>query len=137
MFTGLATALALASLSPLQAQSTLEMFNRDDSGIRGCQGQAAQRGANPWAPRVYATWALGEGMVVMRDGQRLRSSAYQRRDAGNRTSMWWKVPGSRVELTFTTQRSGYETSAGDGTLRLFSGISGDSISIPVRVDEGC
>ena len=100
-------------------------------------GQASPRGSQPWSQRVYATWALGEATVLMSDGQSLRTSAYERSDAGNRTSMWWQVPGYRVELTFSTQRSGTETSAGSGALRMFSGAAGDSISVPVRVDEGC
>ena len=130
-------ALAMALMPPLQAQPLLTTFNRDDSGIMGCHGQASSRGSQPWSQRVYATWALGEATVVMSDGQSLRTSAYERSDAGNRTSMWWQVPGYRVELTFSTQRSGTETSAGSGALRMFSGAAGDSISVPVRVDEGC
>jgi hypothetical protein len=79
----------------------------------GCQGQAPPRGAKPWSQKVVATWALGEGTVVMAD------------------------PGYRVELTFSSKRTGYETSGGNGAMRVFSGTAGDSISIPVRVDEGC
>ena len=133
----LGVALAMALVPPLQAQPTLSTFNRDDAGIMGCQGQASSRGSQPWSQRVYATWALGEATVLMSDGQSLRTSAYERSDAGNRTSMWWQVPGYRVELTFSTQRTGTETSAGSGALRMFSGAAGDSISVPVRVDEGC
>lgn len=51
--------------------------------------------------------------------------------------MAWKVPGYRVELTVFTQRSGIDTSAGRGALRMVSGTAGDSIILPVRVDEGC
>ncbi len=135
---GAGLALALVALAqPLQAQPSLQTFDRDDSGIMGCQGQAAPRGAKPWSQKVYATWALGEGTVVMADGQALRSYAYERSDAGGRKSMWWVIPGYRVELTFSTQRTGYETSGGNGAMRVFSGTAGDSISIPVRVDEGC
>ena len=133
----LGMALVMALMPPLQAQPLLKTFNRDDSGIMGCQGQAAPRGTKAWSQRVYATWALGEATVVMGDGQSLRSSAYERSDAGNRASMWWQIPGYRVELTFSTKRSGTETSAGTGALRMFSGTAGDSISMPVRVDEGC
>lgn len=132
---GLALSMALAL--PLLAQPSLQLFDRDDSGIMGCQGQAAPRGTKAWGNRVYATWALGEGTVVMADGQTLRSYAYERSDVGERTSMWWQISGYRVELTFSTKRTGHETSAGNGAIRVFSGAAGDSISIPVRVDEGC
>jgi hypothetical protein len=135
---GAALALALLALAPpLHAQPSLQTFDRDDTGIMGCQGQASPRGAKAWSQKVYATWALGEGTVVMADGQGLRSSSYERSDAGGRTSMWWQIPGYRVELTFSTKRTGYETSGGNGAMRVFSGTAGDSISIPVRVDEGC
>ena len=133
----LGLALSMALVQPLQAQPSLQIFHRDDSGIMGCQGQASPRGSEAWGDRVYATWALGEGTVVMADGQGLRSSAYQRSDVDGRTFMWWEIPGYRVELMFSTKRTGYETSAGDGALRVFSGVAGDSISMPVRVDEGC
>jgi len=43
---------------------------------------------------------------------------------------------SRAPLA-SGQRSCTETSAGSGALRMFSGAAGDSISVPVRVDEGC
>ena len=133
-----ALALAFIALAhPLQAKPSLQTFNRDDSGIMGCQGQAAPRGAKAWGQRVYATWTLGEGTVVMADGQNLNSYAYERSDAGGRSVMSWKVPGYQVELTFSTKRTGYETSGGNGAMRVFSGTAGDSVSIPVRVDEGC
>jgi hypothetical protein len=132
---GLALTMALAQ--PLMAQPSLQLFDRDDSGIMGCQGQAAPRGTKAWGNRVYATWALGEGTVVMADGQTLRSCAYERSDVGERTSMRWQISGYRVELTFSTKKTGYETSAGNGAIRIFSGAAGDSISIPVGVDEGC
>ena len=132
---GLALSMVLAQ--PLQAQPSLQLFDREDSGIMGCQGQAAPRGTQAWGNRVYGTWALGEGTLVMADGQTLRSYAYERRDVGDRTSMWWQIPNYRVELTFSTKKSGYETSAGNGAIRVFSGAAGDSASIPVRVDEGC
>jgi hypothetical protein len=133
-----AWALALLAVAqPLQAQPSLQTFDRDDAGIMGCQGQAAPRGAKAWSQRVYATWALGEGTVVTADGQALRTDAVERSDAGGRTSMWWQIPGYRVELTFTSQRTGYETSGGNGAMRVYSGAAGDSISLPVRVDEGC
>lgn len=134
---GLATTMALAL--PLQGQPLLRLFNRDDSGIMGCQGQAAPRGTKAWSNRVYATWTLGlgEGTLVVADGDTLRSYAYERSDFGDGTSMWWQIPNYRVELTFSTKKTGYETSGGNGAIRVFSGVSGDSISIPVRVDEGC
>jgi hypothetical protein len=135
---GAALALALlAVVQPLEAQPSLQTFDRDDSGIMGCQGQVAPRGAKPWSQKVVATWSLGEGTVVMADGQALRSYAYERSDAGGRTFMWWQIPGYRVELTFSSKCTGYETSGGNGAMRVFSGTAGDSISIPVRVDEGC
>jgi hypothetical protein len=135
--TALGLALTMALAQPLLAQPSLQTFDRDDSGIMGCQGQAAPRGTQAWGKRVYATWALGERTVVIADGQTLRNYAYERSDVGERTSMWWKIPNYRVELTFTTKRTGHETSAGNGAIRVFSGNPGDSISIPVRVDEGC
>jgi len=119
------------------AQPRLATFDSRDAGIMGCQGQAAPRGSKAWGDRVYASWALGEQTLVMRQGNQLESHAYERSDAGGRTSMWWRIPGYRVELTFTTKRTGYETSGGNGSMRIFSGAPGDSISIPVRVDEGC
>ncbi len=134
-FLGLAMTMALTQ--PLQAQPTLQTFNRDDAGIMGCQGQAAPRGTKAWGQRVYATWALGESTVVMADGQTLRSFPYERSDAGGRSSMWWQIPGYRVELTFSAKRTGHETSGGNGAMRIFSGTAGDSVSIPVRVNEGC
>ena len=132
---GLATTMALAL--PIQAQPSLQLFNRDDSGIMGCQGQAAPRGTKAWSNRVYATWKLGEGTLVVADGDTLRSYAYERSDLGERKFMRWQIPNYRVELTFSTKKTGYETSGGNGAIRVFSGVSGDSISIPVRVDEGC
>ena len=131
-----ATALLAAPLAA-GAQPRLAAFDSRDAGIMGCQGQAAPRGSKAWGDRVYASWALGEQTLVMRQGNQLESYAYERTDAGGRTSMWWRIPGYRVELTFTTKRTGYETSGGNGSMRIFSGAPGDSISIPVRVDEGC
>ncbi len=127
----------MALPQPVQAQPSVPTFARDDAGIMGCQGQAAPRGAKAWSPRVYAIWALGESTVVMSDGQTLRSHAYERSDVEGRTSMSWRIPGYSVELTFSTKRTGYETSGGNGAMRVFSGTGGDSVSIPVRVDEGC
>mgnify|MGYP006289283863 CR=1 FL=1 len=127
----------IAAALPAYAQPSVPAFNRDDAGIMGCQGQAAPRGGKAWGSRVYATWTLGQATVVMADGEALRSYAYERSDAGGRTSMWWQIPGYRVELTFTTQQTGTETSGGTGAMRVFSETPGDSLSLPVRVDEGC
>lgn len=127
----------LASPVAAGAQPRLATFDSRDAGIMGCQGQAAPRGSKAWGDRVYASWALGERTLVMRQGDQLESYAYERSDAGGRTSMWWQIPGYRVELTFTTKRTGYETSGGNGSMRIFSGTAGDSVSIPIRVDEGC
>jgi hypothetical protein len=104
----LPTATALVT-APLVAgaQPRLATLDGHDAGILGCQGNQLER------------------------------YAYERSDAGDRTSMWWRIPDYRVDLTFTTKRSGYETSGGNGTMRIFSGAPGDSISIPVRVDESC
>lgn len=84
-------------------------------------------------------WALGEGTVVKGDGKGLHSSAYQRTYAGGRTVVWREIPDHHVELMFSAKRTGDETSAGDddGALRVFSGVAGDSISLPVRVKGGC
>lgn len=44
---------------------------------------------------------------------------------------------SPVGLSFSTQRFGSKTSAGSGSVRMFSGAAGDSFTGPVRVNEGC
>lgn len=82
----------MALMPPLQARPLLKTFNRDDAEVMCCQGQAAPRGTKAWSWRVYATWALGEATVVISDGQSLRSSAYERSNAGNRTSIGWRNP---------------------------------------------
>jgi hypothetical protein len=69
-----ATALLAAPL-PAGAQPRLAAFDSRDAGIMGCQGQAAPRGSKAWGDRVYASWALGEQTLVMRQGNQLESYA--------------------------------------------------------------
>jgi len=129
----------MGSSLPLNAQPRVQVFDWSDAGIMGCGGQAAPKGAKQWGSNVYAIWKFGgENTVVMSENGHLKSYPYNRsRGKDDRTHLNWSIPGYKVEVNFSAKRTGYETSGGNGSMRIFSGKSGDSLSIPIRVDEGC
>lgn len=137
-------AAAVLSLSGATAYAipAVSTFRFEDTGIMGCSGAAGQRGNKGWEGPLYAAWDFEGTMVLSIDGQ-LRSIAYTRSEpiegAPANTPRVYSGQLGRytVDLTFTTKRTGYETSGGNGALRIYSGQPGDSISIPVYVAQGC
>ena len=132
--------IAMGCFLPLQAQPRAQLFDSDSHGIMGCQGQAAPRSGEQWGSPIYAAWTLGdEKTVVMPWNGQLESYVYEfsRDRVNNRTRISWSIPGYTVEVFFSSKRTGYESSGGNGSMRIFSRKSGDSQSIPIRVDTGC
>jgi hypothetical protein len=135
---GLLTLLA----QPASAEPAIGIFRFEDTGLMGCSGAAGRRGNKGWEGPLYAAWDF-QGTMVLNVGGRLRSIAYTRSEpvegappATPRT-LSGRLGNYTVDLSFTTKRTGYETSGGNGALRIYSGQPGDSISIPVYVAEGC
>ena len=136
-----ALTLTLMPASALSAPA-VGTFKFEDTGIMGCSGAASQRGSKGWEGPLYAAWDFNGTMVLKLNGQ-LRSIASTRSDptkgapAGTPSVYSGSVGNYQVDLTFTSKRTGYETSGGNGALRIYSGQPGDSISIPVYVAQGC
>jgi hypothetical protein len=143
---GLWLSLAAFSLAlmptAVSAVPAVGTFAFSDTGIMGCSGAASRRGSKGWEGPLYAAWDFNGTMVLKLDGQ-LRSIAYTRSDpiegapAGTPSVYSGRAGNYQVDLTFTTKRTGYETSGGNGALRIHSGQPGDSVSIPVYVAQGC
>jgi len=132
------------TLMPASAHAipSVGTFKVDDTGIMGCNGAASRRGSKGWEGPLYAAWDYNGTMVLKLNGQ-LRSIAYTRAEpikgapAGTPSVYSGRVGNDKVDLTFTSKRTGYETSGGNGALRIYSNQPGDSISIPVFVAQGC
>jgi hypothetical protein len=138
----LAAALVTLISPTAHAVPAVGTFKFEDTGIIGCSGAAGQRGKKGWEGPLYAAWDY-KGTMLMSVNGRLRSIAYTRSlpikgaPATAPTVYSGRLDNYTVELTFTTQRTGYETMGGNGALRIHSGRPGDSISIPVYVAQGC
>ena len=136
-----ALALTLMPASALSAPA-VGMFKFEHTGFMGCSGAASRRGSKGWEGPLYAAWDFNGTMVLNVNG-RLRSIAYTRSEpvkgapTSTPRSLSGRLGSYMVDLSFTTKRTGYETSGGNGALRIYSGQPGDSISIPVYVAEGC
>lgn len=135
---GLLTLLAQPSL----AEPAIGTFRFEDTGLMGCSGAAGKRGNNGWEGPLYAAWDF-QGTMVLNVNGRLRSIAYTRSEPVDGAPpstprlLTGRLGNYTVELSFKTKRTGYETSGGNGALRIHSGQPGDAISIPVYVAEGC
>jgi hypothetical protein len=138
--------LSAAVLSLLGASAyaipAVGTFRFEDTGIMGCSGAAGQRGNKGWEGPLYAAWDFEGTMVLSVNGQ-LRSIPYTRSEpiegapASTPRVYSGQLGRYTVDLTFASKRMGYETSGGNGALRIYSGQPGDSISISVYVAQGC
>ena len=117
-------------------------FKFEDTGIMGCNGAASPRGSKGWVGPLYAAWDYN-GTMVLKLNDQLRSIAITYSDstkgvlAGNPIVYSGRVDSYFMDLSFTIKQTGYESFAGNGALRIYSGLPGDSISIPVYVVGGC
>ena len=144
--TGLWLSLVALSLTMMPTSAlavpAVGTFKFEDTGIMGCNGAASRRGSKGWEGTLYAAWDYNGTMVLKLNGQ-LRSIAFTRSDptkgapAGTPSVYSGRVGSHQVDLTFTSKRTGYETSGGNGALRIYSDQPGDSVSIPIYVAQGC
>lgn len=144
--TGLCLSLVALSLTMMPTSAlavpAVGTFKFEDTGIMGCNGAASRRGSKGWEGPLYAAWDYNGTMVLKLNGQ-LRSIAFTRSDptkgapAGTPSVYSGRVGSHQVDLTFTSKRTGYETSGGNGALRIYSDQPGDSVSIPIYVAQGC
>ncbi|NBQ22062.1 MAG: hypothetical protein EBU30_10560, partial [Synechococcaceae bacterium WB6_3B_236] len=142
--TGLWLSLVALSLTMMPTSAVavpaVGTFKFEDTGIMGCNGAASRRGSKGWEGPLYAAWDYNGTMVLKLNGQ-LRSIAFTRSDptkgapAGTPSVYSGRVGSHQVDLTFTSKRTGYETSGGNGALRIYSDQPGDSVSIPIYVAQ--
>lgn len=135
--------LALTSL-PVKAAPVLETFSSRDTGIMGCQGVAGKRGSYSWQGPKYAAWDLvgqnEQGTMTLKINGQLRSFAYTESHANNGENV--RMSGRLGQYTVDifvdfSKRTGYESSGGDGAIRIYSSKPGDSQSYPITAMQGC
>ena len=129
---------------PVQAVPKVSTLTFEDVGINGCTGSAAPRGVTTWKGGKYAIWDLAgeKGTMTLNLDGSLRSFAYtkskQMGGKGQKVRLEGWYGRHRVELLIDyDRRIGMEARAGDGSLRIYSDVPGDSQSFRITALAGC
>ena len=129
---------------PVEAVPRIGTLTFQDVGINGCTGSAAPRGVTSWQGGKYAIWDLAgnKGTMTLNLDGALRSLAYtkskQMGGKGQKVSLTGRYGKYRVQLLIDyDRRVSMSQNAGDGSLRIYSDIPGDSQSIRITAVAGC
>lgn len=135
-------AFVLISL-PAQAVPGLETFAVNDVGIMGCQGAAGKRGIPSWNGPKFVAWDLADqnkrGTMTIKVNGQFTSFAYTMSSSSSSSvRMNGKLDRYNIDLFIDwSKKIGYESSGGNGSLRIYSGTPGDSQSYTITAVQGC